>query len=367
MNTRKHLSVLVAPLLLGLLTGCTSLSVKKPDVWPFNISDNKPGMPTQVVANWTDTMLYNDSQVPVRGFGGRILFYVDGKKDPIKVEGSLVVYAFEEKNSDPNSVKPDRKFVFTKEQLESHYSKSKIGHSYSVWLPWDDAGGDQKEISLIVRFMPEKGNVIHGDQTKQILPGKTPLLASKTNLPSSMAMNAPIQQVSYQQNPAWPPNNMSAPSMEVQNGASRTMTTTTIAIPPSSLLKSPQANVAPMNGGTYESQAMPMAVPAHATPNGQMPLQPYNPGAYQAANPAMSGGVSSMNSWCPPNQMPQQPDRFGPGQPQAPGASISRVPSFRAPWQPSPAGQGFGPGTSPSPAINRGVLARPEGAGSATY
>ena len=55
----------------------------------------------------------------------------------MKGRGSLVVYAFDETDRDPANMKPDRKFVFTQEQFEKHYSKSTLGHSYSVWLPWD--------------------------------------------------------------------------------------------------------------------------------------------------------------------------------------------------------------------------------------
>ena len=91
-------------------------------------------------------------------------------------------------------MKPDRKYVFTKDQLPSHYSKSKLGHSYSVWLPWDETGGPQKEVSLIARFTPEKGGVVVGEQTKQILPGKPQVIAKNpadVALPASAAQATP--------------------------------------------------------------------------------------------------------------------------------------------------------------------------------
>jgi hypothetical protein len=153
--------------------GCSSWNLQSPKVWPF--ASDKPGSPTQVAAMWTDTVMYQPNQAPMRGFGGRLMFYEKDKKDPIKVEGSLTVYAFDENTGETNKVRPDRKYVFTKEELATHYSKSKIGHSYSVWLPWDVAGGQQKEISLIVRFKPEKGSVVISDQSKHLLPGETPV------------------------------------------------------------------------------------------------------------------------------------------------------------------------------------------------
>ena len=105
--------------------------------------------------------------------GGRLMFY-EKEGEPIKVEGTLVVYAFDENGRDPGSARPDRKYIVTQQQLPAHYSKSKIGHSYSVWIPWDEVGGVQKEISLIVRFEPKNGAAIVGEQRRLLLPGKPP-------------------------------------------------------------------------------------------------------------------------------------------------------------------------------------------------
>jgi hypothetical protein len=102
--------------------------------WPFG--DDKSEKPDRVIALWSDTILTRSDTPPVRGFGGRLMFYEGKKEKPVKVDGVLVVYAFDEGGRDPNSARPDRKYVITAEQLPAHYSKSKIGHSYSVWIPW---------------------------------------------------------------------------------------------------------------------------------------------------------------------------------------------------------------------------------------
>ncbi len=162
------------------------------------------------------------------------------------------MYVFDETNRDPNNERPDRKYVFTKEQLASHYSKSKLGHSYSVWIPWDDAGGPQKELSLIVRFAPEKGGVVVGEQTKHILPGKTEIAANNSGGPWQM----PNAQAIPFQAPIPPGGSIRAASYVTplppvdaqkqggeQNGinASRRMNTTTIQVPQQSSLNMPAA------------------------------------------------------------------------------------------------------------------------------
>jgi hypothetical protein len=50
-------------------------------------------------------------------------------------------------------------------------SKNEFGASYSLFLPWDEAGGPRTEVSLICRFQPEDGPVAASEQTRQVLPG----------------------------------------------------------------------------------------------------------------------------------------------------------------------------------------------------
>ncbi len=124
-------------------------------------------------------MAHTPGQPPTRGFGGRIMFYQDGREKPIKVEGTLVVYAFEETGKNEEKIEPDRRYLFSPEDLEKCYSQSRLGHSYSVWIPWDEAGGPQRTVSLIVCFTPRNGPTIVGQQSKVTLPGKRQTMGSR--------------------------------------------------------------------------------------------------------------------------------------------------------------------------------------------
>ncbi len=161
--------------------------------WPFN-KEEKPGKPDRVIASWTDTVMTKAGEPPVRGFGGRLMFYEGKNEKPVKIDGTLIVYAFDETGRDPNNVRPDRKFVFPAEVLPSFYSKSKIGHSYSVWLPWDEVGGVRKDITLIARFEPKAGPVVLSEQSRHLLPGVEPpqVAADGKPLPSAAAIEAAL-------------------------------------------------------------------------------------------------------------------------------------------------------------------------------
>jgi len=165
---------------LGLLTvivatagGCAQLDLGKPVQWPWD-AEEEPEVPNKVVAMWIDGMRYPHGQPATRGFIGQLLFYGDDKEKPIKVDGRLEIYAFDEDSPKGDKAKPDRKFVFTKETFAKHHTKSDLGHNYGFWLPWGPADGPQKEISLIIRFIPVDGQLVMGEQTKTMLPGNTP-------------------------------------------------------------------------------------------------------------------------------------------------------------------------------------------------
>jgi hypothetical protein len=52
--------------------------------------------------------------------------------------------------------------------------RSKLGPSYSFWIPWDADGpdGNVKKVSLIVRYAPKVGSSVVSSQALAYLPGK---------------------------------------------------------------------------------------------------------------------------------------------------------------------------------------------------
>lgn len=116
--------------------------------------------------------MYGPGQKPTRGLGGRIYVYNRNHK-AIKVDGELVVYAYRDREDGTDeNVKPDRKYTFSQEELEQFYSPSEFGPSYSVWLPWDEVGGDTQSISVVPIIKTEEGQALVGDHSRNLLPGR---------------------------------------------------------------------------------------------------------------------------------------------------------------------------------------------------
>ncbi len=126
--------------------------------------------PHQMIPLWTDTVLHQVGNTAHRGCGGRFMFYTGESKESIRVDGAVMVYVWDDTRFS-HQRKPDRKYVFRADSFQNHYSKSKIGHSYSFWIPWDDAGNDRAELTVVARFVGQNGTDITAPASKVILPG----------------------------------------------------------------------------------------------------------------------------------------------------------------------------------------------------
>lgn len=279
------------------MAGCAPLGVNKPKAWPFSKED-VPKTPSKVVAMWTDAIRTRAEGPPQRGFGGRLTFYDAKGEKPIKVDGTLVVYAFDEAGREPGDNKPNRKFVFPNEDWDQHYSKTDLGHSYSVWIPWDQPGGPQKDISLIVRFTPHLGPTIVSDQSRRLLPGSKAIVES---LPPA-ATSGRVALASHE-----------TPAVDGQASPStpraHAMRTTTIRIPPRRAGAVPTAEVSPTTAAPTAVASPPQSHCEHGEPQVQ---------ALPAAGPAADRGASLPDPGAP---------RFVPAsQPPAAPASGSTPP-----------------------------------------
>ena len=134
--------------------GChTPLAVKQMQAKnPF--AKNAAKTPVEIVDAWNSYAQTKPDGTIIRGMAGRVHFYDDQKKgQSVKVDGDLTVFVFDGNETDPAHTKPFKIFQFKAETLDQYYSHQKpLGHGYDFFLPIDEIGGEEKPISIIVRF-----------------------------------------------------------------------------------------------------------------------------------------------------------------------------------------------------------------------
>jgi hypothetical protein len=208
MSFRMNHSALALVAGLSCMVGCASLtsdsaskSKKKDKSW-FSFTKKEYQVPQSMNVTWAYDILTVPGKPPTRGFGGRFYFYNE-KSQAIPVDGELIVYGFDDTQrpsdtTDLNSAV--KRFKFTPEQLTNHFDEGQLGASYSVWIPWDAAPGDQKKIMVMPTFMAKDGRMVRGNTATLHLPGKTPpsmaptqgssnILQVSANIPVSSGSN----------------------------------------------------------------------------------------------------------------------------------------------------------------------------------
>jgi hypothetical protein len=348
---------------LALATGCAKFDLRKNIPWGEG-RDGAIEQPLRVETSWIDTIHTKPNEKPVRGFGGRLYFFgPNNSQEPVKVEGTLVVYAFDETNRDPTNVVPDRKIVYSSKDFKELHSKTKLGHSYSVWVPWGETGGPRTKISLIARFIPTKGAAITSEQLSVVLPGTEPLVdvqqvrAHQTADPrqaagvvpagGAMPINGMAQQAAYQQPVA---NRLESSGIIESSANARQLSSYTIP------LRGSQAqHFMQRAGGTGAAGNEAIKNPAAGLPQADVP----------SALPALESGAQA-RPLLPHAALPGDPTRsaitpvqprgrFGLSRPQAQGG-LAAPPQFlrdqmlqRLSGPPSNLASQPSPGTPPGP------------------
>lgn len=186
MNRFPHQTLIAGCLLCTLaLTGCTMFGKDGKSNWrdklPFAKKDKEPKPypnPEKMAVTWTPDVILRRGSTPTRGFGGRIFFYDDNIR-AVPVEGELAIEAIRQV---PGKEPEVRRYAFTPEQFTSHYSQGDLGASYSIWVPWDAAGGESTKITLVPTFKSNSGHLLQGSSSVVNLPGKNPVTDSQFDL-----------------------------------------------------------------------------------------------------------------------------------------------------------------------------------------
>jgi len=180
---------LTALCFVGMLPGCESLNLATPRL-TFDDASSEP--PAKIIPVWSDTVMSRPGQQGVRGFGGRIVFYGRNTDEPVPVDGSLMVYGWDDTQGNLNQT-PDRKYVVTAEELAGHLSQSTIGDSYSIWIPWDHAGSRHKRVTIVAKYVGQDGVELTSTPQRVVLPGPVPELLSQAQQKQAKPIIRPTQ------------------------------------------------------------------------------------------------------------------------------------------------------------------------------
>ncbi|MEO1993987.1 MAG: hypothetical protein ABGZ17_01785, partial [Planctomycetaceae bacterium] len=165
----KQIGLLVC--LCSGLTGCSSLDLSnliKPKI--PEATDENPV--SAILAIWEPSEGQGVDQLPSRGFAGQILFITRRNAEPVKINGDVRVYVFDDVGADSKQGKPIHQFDFSAEAWNLHLQSNSLGPSYHCFIPYSrNDNSSQTHCSLRIRLTTESGRTTYSDMVSVVLPG----------------------------------------------------------------------------------------------------------------------------------------------------------------------------------------------------
>ncbi len=145
-------------LLLLFATGCSAV----PLFSRFRFVEADARHPVnEILCIWEAAEGRGLDNLPSRGFGGQILLFANGIKEPVKANGDVRIYVFDAQGVDGDSAKPLHQFDFPAAVWNAFLTPSNLGTTYQIFIPYTRKGMSSASCSLRVRFTPEGGLPIY--------------------------------------------------------------------------------------------------------------------------------------------------------------------------------------------------------------
>jgi len=152
--------------------GCASVDFLKLKKEDFPKADGKnPVM--QVLSMWQATHGVGMDGKSCRGFARQVLFLERDNPTPPKVEVTVPIYGFDDQGKPEDQAKPLHQFDFPGDAWTAQARVSKLGLTYSVFIPYTRPGTHEAHCSLKIRFIPAEGqgHTVYSEMCNVDLPG----------------------------------------------------------------------------------------------------------------------------------------------------------------------------------------------------
>ncbi|MBW3542489.1 MAG: hypothetical protein KY476_19680 [Planctomycetes bacterium] len=215
---------LLAALVPVLLAGCSGLGWKPWSRETIPTADAKNPV-QRVVCIWEASEGRGVDGLPARGFAGQILFFTRTNSAPVRVEGDVRVYVFDDQGTPEEQKRPIHQYDFLHgEDADSwnrHLAVGALGPAYYVFIPYPRKGGHQARCALQVRLVPREGQPAFSDMISVVLPGYEGGNSSPAQRDRLETVSGSLMELSGRQSPAAANSLLSRPRGETVGTVSR--------------------------------------------------------------------------------------------------------------------------------------------------
>ncbi|TWT51945.1 hypothetical protein KOR42_32280 [Thalassoglobus neptunius] len=184
--------------LLFLLTncGCHQLSLLgKDDAKKKKAPESGKERVAEVICAWEPAEGVGLNGLPCRGFAGQILFFGNDTSSPIKVNGDVRIYVFDDHGSEEERAEPIHYFDFEEMAFQGLMTETNLGIAYQLFVPYTRKTVHEANCSLRVMVTPKDGGMpVYSKMATLYLQGPP---RDKRHTKTKTEISSPIQQVSH--------------------------------------------------------------------------------------------------------------------------------------------------------------------------
>jgi hypothetical protein len=170
MSTGRRTLVCLALFGLLLSSGCATLDIP----WVNQMPEAGRRNPVvQIVCMWEPSEGRDPQGAPCRGFAGQILFLGNRGGTPVKVDGDVSVYVFDDLGAEEEQATPIHQFNFDAGAWNRHLQKGSLGPAYYCFIPYTRPGNTAANCTLRLKFTPKEGQMLTSDASHIAMRGKS--------------------------------------------------------------------------------------------------------------------------------------------------------------------------------------------------
>lgn len=152
-----------------MFAGCTTLDLNLAD---FRREVDQTASVAEIVCLWEAAEGVGLDGLPTRGFAGQVLFFVKGQAEPVKVNGDVRIYLFDNLGTSEEQSRPLHEFNFPGDAWNAFLAKTNLGKAYQIFIPYTRKGGLQANCALRVRITAPDRKPVYSKLATVALPGR---------------------------------------------------------------------------------------------------------------------------------------------------------------------------------------------------
>ncbi len=157
----------IMSLLAVTAAGCQTL-----DLSALQRGDKPSDRVREIICLWEPAEGVGLDGLPTRGFAGQLLFFEPGGDQPVRVEGDVRIYVFDNQGTVEEQSKPLHQFDFPAAVWHTFARDTNLGPAYQVFVPYTRKGRHAADCAVRVRFTAESRLPIYSKLTSVALPGR---------------------------------------------------------------------------------------------------------------------------------------------------------------------------------------------------